>query len=200
MTQPDISGTRRNRHGNSRRYRSRPIFSRAMIIRRFSTDEWRTYRDLRLRALAESPDAFGSTFAREVALVDDDWRFRVASGATAPNELPLLALVDDTPAGLAWGRIADEEPDIAHIYSVWVAPDHRGLGIARLLMEEVIAWARAFGARVVRLDVTVGNRAAVQLYRGLGFIDVGDTQPMRVGSALRSQVMERMLDVGRGRL
>ena len=85
---------------------------------------------------------------------------------------------------------------MAHIYSVWVAPEHRGLGIARLLMEEVIAWARAFGARVVRLDVTVGNAAAVQLYRGLGFVEVGDTQPMREGSALRSQVMELVLGAG----
>jgi len=166
----------------------------SISIRRFTADEWRTYRDVRLRALSESPDAFGSTYEREVVLADDDWRERVAVGATAADQLPLVALVDGVPAGLSWGRVHDEEPDVAHIYSVWVAPEHRGLGIARLLMEEVIAWARAFGVRVVRLDVTVGNRGAEQLYRGLGFIEVGDTQPMRAGTTLRSQVMELVLD------
>ena len=102
----------------------------SISIRRFTADEWRTYRDVRLRALSESPDAFGSTYEREVVLADDDWRERVAVGATAADQLPLVALVDGVPAGLSWGRVSEVNPDLAHIYSVWVAPEHRDRGSA----------------------------------------------------------------------
>jgi len=68
---------------------------------------------------------------------------------------------------------------VAHLYQVWVAPGHRGRGIGRMLIEAVIAWARESGLRVLLLDVTAGNSAAVELYRQLGFVDDGDTQPLR---------------------
>ena len=161
-------------------------------IRRFTPDEWRTYRDLRLRALSESPDAFGSTYEREVVLTDDDWRNRLADGATSPNELPLLALADDAPAGLAWGRIADEKPDVAHIYSVWIAAEHRDRWLGRVLIRTVIDWARTRGMRLVQLDVTASNAAGVRFYRRLGFVEVGEPRFMR--GELWSQVMELVLD------
>lgn len=160
-------------------------------VRRFTTDEWRTYRDLRLGALSDSPDAFGSTYEREVVLTEDEWRDRLAGGASSPNQLPLLALVDETPAGLAWGRIADEEPDAAHIYSVWIAPDHRDRGLGRVLIQAVIDWARAREVRVVRLDFTVGNDAAVRFYRRFGFVETGARKHMR--GELWSELMELVL-------
>lgn len=168
----------------------------SLFIRHFTADEWPTYRELRLRALADSPDAFGSTLERESAFTDNEWRNRLADGVSAPDAIPLVALVDDTPAGLAWARVADDDAEVAHLYQVWVAPEHRGLGIGRLLIERAIAWARESGLRVLLLDVTAGNSAAVQLYRQLGFVDAGDTQPLREGSALRRQPMQLVLDDG----
>jgi ribosomal protein S18 acetylase RimI-like enzyme len=163
-----------------------------MTIRRFTADEWRTYRDLRLRALADSPDAFGSTFQRESAFADGEWQDRLAKGTAEPNSLPLLALADGTPAGLAWGRINDDEPDVGHIYSVWVAPEYRDLRLGQRLMTTVIDWARTRHLRVVRLDVTVGNDAALRFYRRFGFVEVGEPEHMR--AELWSQLMELVLD------
>jgi ribosomal protein S18 acetylase RimI-like enzyme len=166
-------------------------------VRRFTADEWRTYRALRLRALKDSPDAYGSTLDREMALTDSDWSTRLADGVAAPRALPLIALVDGTPAALTWGRVNDDEPEVAHVYQVWVAAEHRGRGIGRLLMEAVIAWARESRLHAVLLDVTADNAAAVQLYRRLGFVEVGDTEPLREGSTLRRQAMQLVLDAGR---
>ena len=45
-------------------------------VRRIRESEWRALREVRLLALADAPDAFGSTLAREAAFADDlrrDW-------------------------------------------------------------------------------------------------------------------------------
>jgi hypothetical protein len=70
-------------------------------IRTFVPHEWSTYRDLRLRALADSPDAFGSTLAEEQDRSDAEWSRRLASGADSRSNLPLVAEVRGEPIGLA---------------------------------------------------------------------------------------------------
>ena len=52
----------------------------APTIRALGADEWRVYRDLRVRALADSPDAFGRTLAEEDGRLDTEWSSRLASG------------------------------------------------------------------------------------------------------------------------
>jgi hypothetical protein len=51
-------------------------------IRTFAENEWAIYKDLRLTALTESPDAFGSTLARELERSDADWASRLALVST----------------------------------------------------------------------------------------------------------------------
>src|SRR5262245_50792262 len=81
------------------------VVTETPIVWRFSADEWRVYRDLRLRALADSPDAFGSTLAEETDRPDAEWARRLASGADSETNLPVVAEVQGGPIGLAWGRI-----------------------------------------------------------------------------------------------
>ena len=159
------------------------------IVARFLPHEWRTYRDLRLRALVESPDAFGSTFEAERTRPDDDWSRRMEAAAHDPTELPLVARVGGEAIGLAWARILEGEPDVAHLFQVWVAPEHRGCGVGQRLLDAVLAWARASGVRAVALDVTRGDTPAVRLYTRAGFQPVGDPQPLRAGSSITVQPM-----------
>jgi ribosomal protein S18 acetylase RimI-like enzyme len=170
--------------------------SSAPSVARFQPDEWWTYRTLRLRALAESPDAFGSTLEAERARPDRDWAARLEAAAHAQTELPLVARVGDEAVGLAWARIQDGEPDVAHLFQVWVAPEHRERGAGQLLLEAVLAWARAAGARTLALDVTRGDTAAVRLYTRAGFRPDGDAKPLREGSALTVQPMRLALGDG----
>ena len=151
---------------------------------------------MRLRALHDAPDAFGSTYAHECQRADADWRTRLAGGAASSRELPLVAEVDGEPSGLAWVRLADEEPAVAHLYQMWVAPEHRGQGIGRGLLDMAVQWARTAGAHALRLDVTVSNSPAVQLYEQAGFRPMGTPKPLRPGSALQSRCLQRSLTTG----
>lgn len=158
-------------------------------VRIFAPHEWGTYRDLRLRALAEAPDAFGSTLAAEQNRPDDEWLRRLTAGADARTNLPLVAEVRGEPIGLAWGRIEASDPEVAALYQMWVAPSHRGLGAGRLLLEAVIAWARDQNASYLDLGVTCGDRPARRLYERAGFKPKGEPQPLRPGSTLLVQPM-----------
>jgi GNAT superfamily N-acetyltransferase len=168
-------------------------------IRAFAPHEWRTYRELRLRALADAPDAFGRTLAEEKARPESFWIERLATATDRRWNLPLLAEVDGEPVGLAWGRIEVSEPEEAAAYQMWVAPEHRGQGIGRMLLETIVAWAREANVHRLVLDVTIGNRLAVQLYTRAGFQPAGEPQPVRPGSELREQPMVLELREGRRR-
>ena len=161
----------------------------ATTVRRFAADEWRMYRDLRLRALADAPDSFGSTHGREAARADAEWEERLRTGTTATTQCPIVALVDEMPAGLAWGRLDEHEPTLAHLFQVWVSPQYRRQGIGRLLTDEVIAWARDLGVSTLRLGVTENDPAALQLYRHAGFVNAGRREPLRAGSPVLCQPM-----------
>jgi GNAT superfamily N-acetyltransferase len=162
-------------------------------IRTFAPHEWGTYRDLRLRALADSPDAFGSTLAEEQDRSDAEWSRRLALGADSRSNLPLVAEVHGEPIGLAWGRIETSDPDVAALYQMWVAPSHRGLGAGRMLLEAVIAWARAQNASYLDLGVTCGDSPARRLYERAGLKPMGEPQPLRPGSQLLGQPMRLAL-------
>ena len=162
-------------------------------VRKFAPQEWQTYRDLRLRALAESPDAFGSTLAAEGDRSDANWSKRLVSGADSNWDLPLLAEVDIEPIGLAWGRIEKTSPAVANLYQMWVAPTHRCLGAGKMLLEAVVVWARARDVNCLDLGVTFRNSPAMRLYTRAGFQPVGEPQPMRQGSELLGQPMRLVL-------
>ena len=159
------------------------------VIRSFAADEWKTYKDLRLGALADSPDAFGSTLAREKDRQDADWCARLASGIASLGDLPLVAEILGEPIGLAWGRIESSNPDVANLYQMWVAPNSRGVGAGRMLLDAVIAWARAANVSHLALAVTCGDSAARRLYERAGFKPVGAPKPLRPGSEVLAQPM-----------
>jgi GNAT superfamily N-acetyltransferase len=162
-------------------------------IRTFASYEWRTYKDLRLLSLADSPDAFSRTLAEEQNRSDAEWSSRLASDADHLWDLPLLAEIDREPVALAWGRIDQSNPDVANLYQMWVAPSHRRLGMGKMLLEAVIAWARARNARYLDVAVTCGDNSAMRLYIRAGFQATGEAQLFRAGSELLSQQMRLKL-------
>ena len=153
-------------------------------IRSLGPQEWETYKALRLRALADSPDAFGRTLAEEQERSDAEWANRLASGANSGRDLPLVAEVDEEPVGLAWGRIEESNPDVAYLFQMWVAPAQRRQRAGEILLKTIIAWAKAKNARYLDLGVTLGNNPAMRLYRRTGFEPAGEPQPLRPGSDL----------------
>ena len=166
------------------------------VIRSFAFYEWRNYKNLRLRALGDSPDAFGRTLDQEKDRSDAEWSSRLALGVASHGDLPLLAEVGREPIGLAWGRIETFNPDVANLYQMWIAPSYRRLGAGKMLLESVIAWAAAVNVCYLALIVTCGDSPAMRLYVRAGFTPVGEPEPLRPGSELLAQAMRLALRTG----
>jgi ribosomal protein S18 acetylase RimI-like enzyme len=73
----------------------------------------------------------------------------------------------------------DDEPGAFDIFSMWVAPEARGHGLGRRLLDEAEAWIRSVGGLVIRLSVTDRAEAAAALYRSAGFAPDGSQSHSR---------------------
>lgn len=67
------------------------------------------------------------------------------------------------------GGSPDDPAPFAWIHDIYVKPQHRGAGVASMLMAEAERFARAEGALVLRLGVLDGNERARRLYAKRGF-------------------------------
>lgn len=85
-----------------------------------------------------------------------------------------IARVGEEPAGLAIcfeGFSTFACKPLLNLHDFAVVPTWRGRGIARRLMDTVVARARALGCCKVTLEVLSGNHVARALYASCGFAD-----------------------------
>lgn len=169
-----------------------------LAIRILGAHEWQAYRDVRLRSLADSPDAFGSTLAAEQERTPDAWAARLSAAAVSGHDYPLIAELAGTAIGLVWAKVDATNSSLVNLFQMWVAPECRGRGIAARLLREAIEWARSRDASLVQLGVTCGDTAAVRLYVREGFREFGSPEPLRPGSPLLSQNMRLAIEESAG--
>ena len=140
-----------------------------------TVDDLAAYREIRLRALQSDPDAFGSSYEREAAFSDEEWRQRLSRGDAGGG---WMALVDGKPVGIV-GCYDFGVPGEVLIVSMWVAPEARRRGVAAKLIQAAIDWGKS-REQTTRVALEVGdlNASAIALYEQLGFVDTGHRQPM----------------------
>jgi ribosomal protein S18 acetylase RimI-like enzyme len=147
-------------------------------LRQIRAFEWALVREIRLRALADSPDAFGRCLADELSMPDQAWIERAERGALGLDTATFIAETDAVWVGLATVRLAQDADAHADLFGLWVDPSARAAGVGLALMQTVIDWARRHGARMLALLVVASNAAAIHLYRRVGFEETGKSMPM----------------------
>lgn len=150
-----------------------------LVVRRAGPQDWRTYRDLRLAALLDSPRAFWTTYADAAAFVEADWRARlewptwIADAAVSPDPERPPAPVGLVALWRAPDSPEDETPGEIVLVQMWVASWVRGRGVADALLGAAVETARADGWTRVLLEVAEDNGRAVACYRRAGFVETG---------------------------
>lgn len=143
-------------------------------IRKLGLGDSACFQRLRLAALHDTPSAFTTSLSAEQALTPTQCHDRIDG--------PSLSCV--------WGawdahgtlvastglmhQTLDKVQHKATLFAVYVAPASRGAGLARQLVQAMIAYARSQPQlQQLLLSVTASNRTAHQLYLSLGFTEYG---------------------------
>jgi GNAT superfamily N-acetyltransferase len=135
-------------------------------LHRVLPQDWEMWREVRLRALADAPDAFGSTLADWQGANDLERRWRERLGAVPLN---LVAVSSGVTVAQASGTGLDES-GVSELISMWIAPDERGRGVGDSLVAAIAEWARDQGGTTLSLWVKSMNVEAIALYERNGFV------------------------------
>jgi len=120
-------------------------------VEHLTESDWRLFAVMRLRALTDS-------------LGEDNPQYRAEVAFTAAQ---FVAWLGSRPVGLIGAQ--QESAERVYLYSLWLAPEARGRGLAKALVRTALEWARSRNARTVTLRVATDNTVARAIYQSLGF-------------------------------
>ena len=147
-----------------------------IAIRELDDKDVLGFQDLRLRALREHPDAFGSTYELESAYSLEFVAERLRMSAESPNNFTLGAHLQDELIGLVGflRMTGEKEQHRGLIWGVYVKSEYQGRGIGRALMTQAVELANSLpGLEQIELSVVTRHRHVRKLYTSLGFISCG---------------------------
>ena len=164
-----------------------------ITVRALGEEDWQEFRDIRLMALRDSPEAFVATVAQETSLDEQAWRDRMRRARR------LIAELNRTPMGVvSLGRGGPEHSRTGELFGLWVAPEGRGAGVAWKLVEAGAAQALAEGHKNLGYWVGTNNGPAVAFASSFGFRPTGTRRPMRVANETDgAEEMVMVLPLGR---
>lgn len=164
----------------------------AVAVRLLAASEWPLWRDVFLRSLADSPDAFRPTLGEAEDQPEEFWRGMVEATVEHERSNLWVAVNGNEPVGKLFARI-DEELTTLYIGAMWITPDLRGTGIGRRLMEAAEGWGKDCGVARSELWVTEANQAAIDFYESVGYVATDETQMLRAGSTLVVRKLQKVL-------
>jgi GNAT superfamily N-acetyltransferase len=169
-------------------------------VRRIRAAEGRLLRALRIESLTDAPAAFGQTLEEALRRDDAEWDAMATAAASGDDRTWLLAIAPNADGtGRVVGTVTGKRrPDgTLLVFSMWVAPDQRGRGIGRALVDAVERWGRGWGAHRTLLWVFVANEGARRFYETLGFLPETGTDDARAGAGFDAVVLTRTITPGR---
>lgn len=136
-------------------------------IRKLSPDDWQIYKDLRLQMLREEPQAYSQKYEDLIKRTDEEWKENTLTDTRGE----LVAFVDGKPAGM--NGYAYDNPNLVFIWGMFIRKEYRGLGLGRMLMEEIEKEIRK-DAEVKKIHVSVisSQITAWKLYEKLGYKEI----------------------------
>jgi GNAT superfamily N-acetyltransferase len=163
-------------------------------IRRIAPGDGLVLRDLRLRSIADAPNAFGQPIEEARGRPEKAWHRSARQSSHGDNRIWLIAEQDGQAVGLVQGR--KRRPRTLLLFSMWVDPSVRRLGIGRTLIASLETWARGWDAAETILWVYGANNEAIGFYRDLGFEVIRGGADAEAGARFGALAMRRSITAG----
>jgi RimJ/RimL family protein N-acetyltransferase len=141
-----------------------------MNIRELHESDAQLFQELRLNSLKVNPEAFGSTYEKEVKFSIET----VIERLKPTKDKFVLGAFDDSSSLVGIVTFMRENSlKTAHkgnVFGMYVAPVMRGKGLGKSLMLELIIKTRdCNGLEQINLAVVSKNDSAMNLYKSVGF-------------------------------
>jgi RimJ/RimL family protein N-acetyltransferase len=140
-----------------------------MKIRVINESDAQLYQDLRLSALKINPEAFGSTYEKEVKFTLGTVKERLQPTIDKFT----LGIFDDRKLVGIVTFMRETSAKTAHkgnIYGMFILPEKRGQDLGKSLLLELISKAKnCNGLEQLNLTVVSDNEPAKKLYKSIGF-------------------------------
>ncbi len=145
---------------------------RNSIIRKLDHAEWQLLRDIRLRALSDSPEHIGGDIGEERSWGEEQW-----SSQLEKFDFVIAEVDGESAGGMNIEKLIGDFGATCWIGSCWIDPHYRGQGFLSEIFTHIDEKAEEEGWSVQGLGVWVDNFAAISIYEKLGFVKVGPEVP-----------------------
>ena len=140
--------------------------SKAEVIQ-LSPDQWELFRDIKLKALKDCPEAFKDKYEDEVNLSEEDWRKKLSDIKKqyffSEKDKKIIAMI-----GIEFLEGVDKQK--VEIHSVFVERDRRYKGVGTALMKDILEKIKTNPEITeVVLKVRATQEDAIKIYKKLGF-------------------------------
>lgn len=144
------------------------------ILRDVASSDLPAWWALRLQALHDHPDAFGSDYEESKRNGPSYIERGYFEGGVNRLFAAFTAEGDLVAQAGTYGETG-KRSHIAHVISVYTHPDHRGHGLASQLVQAAIDHLQSLPTITsVRISVNSNNTAALHTYEKLGFVAWGE--------------------------
>ena len=144
-----------------------------ITCRRATRNDVALFREVRLRALSDSPDGYGSTYEAALKRDQRSWQKQLCSTTSGDLRNTQFAFEGNDCIGIA-ALYREPSAPSGDIIMMWVDPRYRGSGAASSMIGNLLFWAKDSGFTAVSLNVTDTNARAIKFYENQGFHDTGE--------------------------
>ena len=163
-------------------------------VERIAASQAGLLKELRCRALAEAPYAFGGKLEDALQWPDARWQAWAENCSRNPKSITFIAYCNDEPCGLLGCDLDVEKGENAILSAFWVAPEYRRLNVGQSLLEATKGWARDGKARFLQAWVSEGNAGARVFYQSAGFQDTGQRELFKSDSSQEQILLSLALE------
>lgn len=148
-----------------------------MNYRKVTPDDWRQFKEIRLKGYQTDPQAFGGAVVKDATGDESFLRERL----TREDRFFFVAEENNIFVSIA-GAKKIENGDW-HLIAVYTIPEFRGKGISKKVCELVIEEIKLMGIEHMCLEVNIDQKNAVEQYKNMGFeiVEIEKDQDMADG-------------------
>lgn len=140
-----------------------------MTVKRVASSDWQEYKEIRLEALKNEPQAFGSSYNKENERTESEWQNKLAKSEDL-NGISFFYAILKEGVFVAIGGAYQDNNKQWNIIAIYTKKEVRGQGLGQEIFKSIINELKARKIKKAYLCVNTLQIAAQALYKKNGFI------------------------------